>query len=152
MADIYHELHRVNFFSGVRNKKKGHFWIPGSWRERWCAPLFRVMTLTLNSDRSNVIMRWSWFKQCLWDLSYILSYIEDKLLTCPILVYTLKSVPFKAKAVSSSTTQLWIKHHNGETCIFPLLRCCIHHFSHLTFTYEQHHPATVSSSSSLPHH
>ena len=34
-------------------QNEGLFWIAWSLRERRCAPLFRVMTLTLNSDRSN---------------------------------------------------------------------------------------------------
>ena len=44
----YHELHRGKKYSGVWIKKKG---------VRWCAPLFPVMTLTLNSDRSSVYAR-----------------------------------------------------------------------------------------------
>ena len=43
---------KKNLGSGTKRKLISEFL--GLRRERWCAPLFRVMTLTLNSDRSDV--------------------------------------------------------------------------------------------------
>ena len=52
ICKLYHELHRGKIFVMGLDQNKGHFWNSGEG-EGWCDQLFPV-TLTLNSDRSNV--------------------------------------------------------------------------------------------------